>query len=160
LTNDYWSLTLPMRLESSNTRSMYSFFAAQCILNAKALYSSLEVSLLLSPERRSTRKNLEIHHLFPKAWLKTNGVKDRKAVNQVANQTLVEWSDNSDIADKSPVIYAKKYQDKMPESSRAKTNKLHAMPENWWTMEYDSFLEVRRKLMAQVIKQAFEQLGT
>jgi hypothetical protein len=159
LTPDFWNISLPMRLKSSNVRSMYSFFASQCVLNAKALYSTLEVSLLLSPERRSSRKNLEVHHLFPKAWLKSNGVTIQREINQIANQTLVEWSDNSEIADNAPSQYAETYENKMPDSSRNITNKLHAMPDKWWDMDYEDFLEERRKLMAKVIKLAFEQMG-
>ena len=67
------NFTLPARLESSNIRTITSFMAAQCKLGAKALYSELSVADLLNPERQSTHKDLEIHHLFPKAWLKSKG---------------------------------------------------------------------------------------
>jgi hypothetical protein len=158
LTDDFWTFTLPMRLESSSTRSIYTFFASQAILHSKALYSTLEVSHLLSPERRSTRKNLEIHHLFPKAMLKSNGIKGRREINQIANQTLVEWSVNLDIGDAHPKDYAPTLETKLDKSLCQNTNKLHAMPSKWWEMEYFEFLNERRKLMASVIREAFEAL--
>jgi hypothetical protein len=158
LTEDFWSFTLPMRLESSSIRSIYTFFASQAILHSKALYSTLEVSHLLSPERRSTRKNLEIHHLFPKAMLKSNGIKGTREINQIANQTLVEWSVNSDIGDAHPKDYAPTLESKLEKSLCQKTNEHHALPPKWWEMEYFEFLNERRKLMASVIREAFQAL--
>src|SRR5207249_3933153 len=36
----------------------------------------------------------------------------------------------------------------------------HALPENWERMEYPLFLQARRKLIANVVKAAFEKLRT
>jgi hypothetical protein len=155
LTTDFWEFTLPARLESSNSRTLYTFFAAQCRLGAMALYSELQVSSLLSPERRSTRKDLEVHHLFPKAWLKANGVTSQREYNQVANQTLVEWSDNADIADRDPAEYAPIYEAKSNDSVRD----AHALPADWWKLEYPEFLAQRRRMMAGVIRKAFEKMS-
>jgi len=156
LTEDFWTFTLPARLESSNIRTITSFFAAQCKLGAKALYSNLTVSALLDPERRSTRKDLEIHHLFPKAWLKANGVTHQREYNQIANQTFVEWSINAEIGDKDPADYAPEYESGLDEATRS----LHAVPEGWWSLSYEEFLTARRSLMASVIRQAFEEQNT
>jgi len=155
-TEDFWNFTLPARLESSNIRTMTSFMAAQCKLGAKALYSELSVADLLNPERQSTRKDLEVHHLFPKAWLKANGVTNQREYNHIANQTLVEWSINSEISDKNPAEYAPTYE----ENTDDQTRMLHAMPESWWEMDYQEFLIERRKLMAGVIRKAFEKDAT
>ena len=130
--------------------------AAQCKLGAKALYSELSVADLLNPERQSTRKDLEVHHLFPKAWLKANGVTNQREYNQIANQTLVEWSINSEISDKDPAEYAPTYEQNTDDQTRT----LHAMPERWWEMDYQEFLTERRKLMAGVIRKAFEKDAT
>jgi hypothetical protein len=156
LTEDFWNFTLPARLESSNIRTITSFMAAQCKLGAKALYSELSVADLLNPERQSTRKDLEVHHLFPKAWLKANGVTNQREYNQIANQTLVEWSINSEISDKDPAEYALTYEQNTDDQART----LHAMPERWWEMDYQEFLTARRKLMAGVIRKAFEKDAT
>ena len=160
LTSEFWELALPMHLESSNTRTIYPFFAAQVVLSAKALYSTLEVSTLLSPDRKSTRKDLEIHHLFPKAWLKRNGITSRQDYNQIANQTLVEWHDNADIGDTSPATYAPNYDKKMTNESRDTTLELHAMPNEWWNLPYDEFIYERRLLMADIMQQAFESISS
>jgi len=148
LTDDFWSHTLPARLESSNTRTLNSFFAAQVKLGARCLWSEPYLGPLLDPSQASTKKALEVHHLFPKAWLKAQGITDRRAYNQIANQTLVEWHVNNDIGDQSPSTYAPVYS---PNSS-PETHALHAMPERWWEMEYAEFLVERRKLMADGIR--------
>ena len=128
-------------------------------MHAQTLYSPLDVTTLLSPERRSTRKDVEIHHLFPKAWLKANGVTSRRDYNQVANQTLVEWSDTADIGARSPQEYGLEYENKIPEVSRAANLADHALPDRWWEMKYPDFIDIRRKLMADVIRRSFESMA-
>jgi len=153
LTSDFWTHTLPARLESSNVRTLNSFFAAQCRLNAKSLFSEPPVATLLDPQVIARRKALEVHHLFPKAWLKSQGITNSRDYNQVANQTLVEWSVNNEIADQDPAVYGPVYSPK----STAATLALHAMPECWWKMEYADFLVERRRLMADVIRRGMGQ---
>ena len=36
---------------------------------------------------------------------------------------------------------------------------LHALPEDWFRMEYAEFLTERRKFMADIIRRGFEALG-
>jgi hypothetical protein len=48
---------------------------------------------------------LERHHLFPVAYLRKQGINDQREYNQIANYAIVEWGDNSAIADSSPEVY-------------------------------------------------------
>lgn len=59
---------------------------------------------------KATKKALERHHLFPKAWLEKHGVDDQRSRNQMANYALVEWPDNIDISDKAPADYVPELQ--------------------------------------------------
>ena len=83
LTNDFWSITLPGGLATSAARgpSMFAFFAALNILDARALYSSHNVRDLMNPAIHSTKSSLERHHLFPVAYLKTVGIMDQRDYN-------------------------------------------------------------------------------
>jgi hypothetical protein len=161
LTNDFWQVTLPSRLESSSARTLSPFFAAQSVLGARALFSTLGVAELLDPSAASTKSDLEVHHLFPKAWLKKNGVTAPREYNQIANLGLLEWSANIEVSDDSPVDYAPRLEGRMnwSEAERAEAYRLHALPDDWWDLDYEDFLQQRRYMMAEVIREAFEKIG-
>ena len=73
LTNDYWAITLPNDLATAAARSpsMFAYFAALNLLEAKALFSNHRVSELMDPAIQAHRSALERHHLFPKTYLAT-----------------------------------------------------------------------------------------
>lgn len=160
LTGDYWSITLPDELATSSPRSpaLFAYYASLKILNANGLFSSLQVSELLQEGLKERRSPLERHHLFPRAYLERNGVKDQTKRNQIANYALVEWNDNNDIADKAPSEYLPDYIDKMSEEEKKEMYFWHALPDGWEYMKYEDFLAKRRELMAGVIKKAFKRL--
>ena len=161
LTADYWSISLPNELGTSAAKSpsLMAYLAALNIHDADVLLSRTKVRSRLDPAI-ALKKGIERHHLFPKGHLKKLGVTDVKKVNQIANFAMIEWSDNIKISDGSPAVYwPANVKEKDFEPSRLSTQiKLHALPEGWEVMEYDVFLEKRRKLMAEVVRQAYEIL--
>jgi hypothetical protein len=159
LTDDFWGVTLPSRLESSSSRTPSSFFAAQCVMNAPALFSTLSVAELLSPTRASTKEHLEVHHLFPKAWLQRNGFDAPRLYNQAANMSLLEWPDNIKVSDQAVAKYVPELRVRFTDEDLARMDDLHALPEEWWAMSYPDFLKARRALMAQVIRRSFDKLA-
>ncbi len=158
LTNDFWSITLPMYLStsSSTSPSLYAYYAAQYIHGAYGLFSKLKISDLLQEGLRSKKSALERHHLFPKAWLERNGVIDQTQRNQIANYALVEWNDNINISDKVPSQYLPNYLTRLTNDEKVKMYYWHALSVNWEHMDYSDFLVDRRKRIAQVIKDAYE----
>jgi hypothetical protein len=161
LTNDFWSLTLPLDLStsSSTSPSLYAYYAAQYIIGANGLFSKLKISDLLQEGLRSKKSALERHHLFPKAWLERNGVSDQTQRNQIANYALVEWSDNINISDTEPSKYLPYYLSRLETEDKTKMYYWHALSENWEQMEYFDFLIDRRKRIAQVVKDAYETIS-
>ena len=159
LTSDFWEITLPMDLStsSSTSPSLYAYYASLYILDANGLFSRLKVSDLLQEGIRSNKSALERHHLFPKAWLNKNGVSEIRDTNQIANYALVEWSDNIEISDMAPAEYLPYYLERLS-GNKKEMYYWHALPENWENMSYSDFLVERRKLMALVIKDAFEKI--
>ena len=156
LTEDYWNITLPNNLDTSSPRSP-SFFAYQAslvLLDAKVLFSELKVSELLDPSWSGKKSTLEMHHLFPKNYLKSKGLTDNKEINKIANFAHIEWPDNLDISDESPEIYMKTYSSKITGDMM----NWHALPENWQKMKYSEFLDKRRKLIAKIIRDGFKIL--
>lgn len=161
LTNDFWSITLPVELDSSSARNpaLFAFVAAQNRLDAPVLFSHKKVSELLDPAIQSTKSALERHHLFPKAWLKRNGVTELQRINQMANYALLEWPDNIDISDDAPSSYVPEVAERFPDEDLwTKMLEAHALPVGWEIMAYEDFLDERRQLMAAMIRQGFETL--
>lgn len=160
LTPDFWEMTLPLDLASSSSRSpsLFAYYAALDILDAKGLFSKLKVSDLLRSGLRANKSSLERHHLFPRAWLQRNGIIDKREYNQIANFALVEWSDNIKISDKSPKKYLPHYVNRFDQEELEEMYFWHALPKGWETMEYDEFLGKRRIMIANVVKTAFEKL--
>lgn len=160
LTSDFWSITLPLDLatSSSTSPSLYAYYAAQYVLGANGLFSKLKVSDLLQEGLRSKKSALERHHLFPKAWLERQGVSDQTQRNQIANYALVEWSDNINISDTPPSEYLPFYVQRMQPDEIKSMHYWHALPDSWETLPYDEFLQQRRKLIALVIRDAYERI--
>lgn len=164
LTSDFWSITLPNELGRAAAKSpaLLAYFAALNILDADALLSTGKVRERLDPAVTS-KKGIERHHLFPKAHLKRLGVKDTRQINQIANMALVEWNDNIAILDDAPDTYwpaqvASKTH--LSAERRSRQERWHALPEGWVTMPFPEFLAKRRKLMAAVAHEAFNELSS
>lgn len=163
LTEDWWLVSLPEDLHTSNMYgpSHTGYIAALNILDADALLSTLKVKDWLDPSRTLV-KGMEKHHLFPQDHLRKNlGYSTTRQINQVANQALVEWSDNIDISNKAPDEYwPQQLGDKLIGAERlARQMWWHALPDNWTQMEYPSFLLARRKLIAAVTREGFRKLS-
>jgi hypothetical protein len=160
LTNDFWTVTLPANLDSSSARNpeLFAFVAAQNRLGAPVLFSHKKVPDLLDPAIKTRKEALERHHLFPRAWLESQGVEDLKQINQLANFSLLEWPDNLDISDTPPSVYMPQIRPRFTPEEWMRMHEYHALPENWATLSYDAFLHERRKLMAAIIRRGFESL--
>ena len=160
LTDDYWTKTLPLDLATSASRSpaLFGFYAAQTLLGAQALFSKGSVADLLDPPAQGRKKALERHHLFPKKYLKKQGFESVRDINQIANYALLEWDDNISISDSPPAVYWEMYANRFDDSTLTAMMRLHALPNQWWTMSYDRFLVARRPLIADVIRAGYQRL--
>src|SRR5690606_12389956 len=111
LTDDYWAKTLPLELSTSASRgpSLFAYYAALVLCDAKALFSKQKVADLLDPPAIGNKKPLERHHLFPRRYLNKLGINGLRDTNQIANYALVEWDDNIAISDGAPKEYWPQY---------------------------------------------------
>ncbi len=160
LPNDYWTTTLPNDLATSSPRSpsLFAYHAALILLDAPALFSSTRVGDLLDPAIHANRSAVERHHLYPKGYLATLKITDTRDTNQIANYAYVEWVDNIRISDQAPAEYLPELEGRFTPSELASMYHYHALPENWEGMEYHAFLEQRRELMAQIIREGYLRL--
>lgn len=161
LTSDFWSITLPNDLATSSPRSpsLFAYYAALVLLDAKPLFSNQKILSMLDPSVHANRSAVERHHLFPKAYLKTLGITSNRDTNQIANFALLEWGDNASIADCPPAEYLPILRQRVPPKELVRMYHWHALPDGWENMEYQHFLAQRRELMAAVIKEAYSSLS-
>ena len=163
LTNDYFDITLVgsegLAVSGRGNNAWNAYVASLNIMNAKILFSksNLLVSKLFEPGTDGNRKSLEKHHLFPKAYLKSQGYSDAK-INQMANYAFIDWKDNMDILDAAPSVYYPIGCAGMSDEQIRVMEDENALPHGWENMPYEDFLIERRKLMAAEIKAAFEIL--
>jgi hypothetical protein len=164
LTNDFWDITLVGQMETSSARSpeANAFYAALNKLGSPVLFSRKLVGDLYDPSLKIKKKRLEKHHIFPRNYLISkygfDKNKDKAKINQIANLTFLEFEDNIEISDNKPSEYFAMVQKRFGESEINEMLAQHAIPENFYQLEYDNFLQERRKLMTGIIKKAFNKI--
>ncbi len=159
-TEDYFNLILPSELNSAAAISpaWYGYIAAQIVLNTPMLFSNTPVSKYFIIGSSGTKNAIDKHHIFPKNYLKGIGFESDRDRNQIANFTYLDYATNIDISDKAPGQYVGEYRQRLGEVDYQKTCEDHALPENFESMDYLTFLEQRRLKMAQVVKKAYQKL--
>ncbi len=160
LTNDFWNITLLNNLatSSASSPSRFAYEAALTLLEAPGLFSSAKVSDMLDPVLQANRSAVERHHLFPRGYLAKLGISATPQVNQIANYAYVERGDNVRISDQAPAEYLPSLRERFTSSELARMYHYHALPENWEQMDYQTFLETRREMMAQVVREGYQKL--
>lgn len=158
-TGDYWDITLPNRLDTSSPRSpaLSAYWAALNLLDAELLFSDMRVKELLDPHTTSPR-SIERHHLFPRALLASRGVTNTRQVNAIANMAFVDWPDNASIGADDPAAYWPAMTERMDAEGLKRQVYWHALPVGWEQLEYATFLERRRQLVAKVTRDGFARL--
>ncbi len=168
LSEDYWNVGLVQNLETSSISSPYFnvFLAAQIFLKDRSLLSgNVDVEDLVSAMG-------DVHHIFPKQYLKDNGVTDKARYNQVANYTYLDTSINIAVGKKAPNEYFRMAKEQSEgsegsigtlKSAEEYTSNLevNCIPINVIDMDagdYEQFLATRRQLMAQKIKKYYNSL--
>jgi len=160
LTEDYWSITLPNELATASSRSpsLFAYHAALILLDARALYSDQKIVDLLDPTLQASHSGVARHHLFPRGYLQRLGITDRREVNQIANYAFVEWGDNASISDQAPAEYSPALEKRFGAEELERQYYWHALPGNWTSLDFATFLIQRRERMAKVIRDAYQRL--
>lgn len=168
LSETFWSVRLVRDLETSSINSPFfsTFIAAQVFLNdGSLLSSSSKVTDLVSIMG-------DIHHIFPKEYLKRNGVTDKSVYNQIANYTYLDTGTNISIGKREPNDYFTKALEqcstkKIEVGTIFDENDLYinlsqnCIPQeviNMTAKDYQEFLMRRRRLMAKKISDYYQKL--
>lgn len=169
LSDAYWNTTLVSRLNTSVSSSpvFLVYLMAQVKKGARGFLSK-EIDVKSLIDERG-----DIHHIFPKKYLQRNGITNRSIYNQIANYTYTQSEINIKIKDDSPNVYMANmgkqiagegiYYGSIETKEDLLTNlKENCIPDGFSSMDIDDyyyFLEERRKLMAQYIKDYYYNLG-
>lgn len=158
-TNDYWEISLPNRLDTSSSRSpaLFAYLAALNLLDAEVLFSDLRIRELLDPGVTAPR-SVERHHLFPKQHLARIGVTGTRQMNAIANMAFLDWADNGAISDSAPDEYWPIMSRRVSEERLRRQADHHALPLGWEQLDYPTFVERRRQLIAKVVRSGFSTL--
>jgi len=161
LPDSYWTGMLPELMDTSSVKSPYflAYQAAQVKANDKGLLSrDITVQDLLL-------NRCDVHHFYPRKHLKSDG-HAKSSYNQIANFVLAQSEINIAIGAKAPAVYLAELRDQcgggtkryggITDLDELRTNfQMNCIPLSLLDgepMEYPTFLEERRRLMALKIK--------
>ena len=126
------------------------------------IYCFQKLKDYLSPFVKSPKKQIEVHHIFPKNYLQTVKNLKQRDYNQIANMIYIDYHKNIKISDKPPHEYWSEILEECSDNTREFVEKnyveVYDLPYEFWNMDYFDFLEERRKLMAESIRKYFEKL--
>jgi hypothetical protein len=168
LHDNYWNNLLPLELDTASANS--AFFLAYQAAQVKAAdkgFLSRDITvhdLLLN--------RTDVHHLYPKDYLKKKLGLQRGKYNQIANFVLAQSEINIAVGNKPPADYfaellkqtnggKRKYGGITDEKELRANLRAHCVPElmlDGPVPDYDTFLQQRRVLMAKKIAKWFGSL--
>ena len=166
LSDTFWNVSVVQALTTTSTinPTYLVYLAAQVMMKDVSLLSNnVQVGDLINAG--------DVHHIFPKEYLKANGF-EKALYNQEANYVYLDPQINKTIGKKAPNVY---FQEARKQCETGKivigsiTNmeqllanlRTNCIPEDVFEMDhtdYETFLEKRRLMMAQKIHAYYEAL--
>ena len=162
LSDTFWSVGLVQNLNTSNSNhpAFLTFIAAQCLENSRGFLSrNITVRSLLEHKG-------DLHHLFPKDYLKKQFGLRRSEYNQVANYVYTQQEINIAIGNQSPGSYMAIVRSQC-QTKKAIYGGITELEDLWNNLDecaiprvfinnpvhgYEDFLMARRKLIAERLR--------
>lgn len=167
LSEAFWNASLIQSLDTSvaNSPLFYVFLASQVKANDKGFLSKNNSVMELISNRG------DIHHIFPKEYLTKEGL-NKNQYNQIANYEYMQSEINIMIGNKPPNIYFKLIKEQLikgeklisglsSEQELVDNLNMNCVPVEIMDMDitdYQDFLEKRRKLISNKIKEYYFEL--
>ncbi|SET16658.1 Protein of unknown function DUF262 [Salinibacillus kushneri] len=168
LSDAYWKNILPANLNTSVSSSPYfNLYVMSQIYDKDYAFLSKSITVQQLIEERG-----DVHHVFPKKYLQSNGYNNRRQYNQIANYAYTEQVVNLAIKAQSPKEYMEKIKSqvggeplKIGEidnwNDLQENLRMNCVPESIFDMEsndYQSFLVKRRELIVEKIRNYYNKL--
>lgn len=168
LSDTFWEVELPQNLVTTSVRTgaWMVYVASQARAAVNTLFTNgFKVADIIGNVG-------DIHHIFPKAYLRDKIDAPQRLYNQVANYTFLEKRINIAIGKKSPkeyfgiardaIMFGKGYFGDIADLEALRSNlEANCIPDGIFEMEaadYEDFLAQRRQLMAKKIERYFKSL--
>ena len=100
----------------------------------------------------------DVLYVARRAHLGKEGVTAPRQVNAIANMAFLDWPENAEIAAVSPQEYWLTMTASMEKERLERQLYWHALPVGWEQLDYATFLERRRNLIAAVVRDGFNTL--
>jgi hypothetical protein len=167
LSDAFWEAGLPQQMNTSVASSPYFLvYLASQVKSNDLGFLSRDITVDALKTHRG-----DVHHLFPKNYLKKNGL-TRAKYNQIANYVMMQSEINIAIKDRAPAEYFSElstankngiagYGAITDRAEMVRNFAMHCIPEgmeNKTIEHYEEFLEERRRLMALKIRDYFKNL--
>jgi len=168
LSDAFWEVGLVQDLRTSNSNhpAFKAFLAAQVKANARGFLSK-DITVRSLLEHRG-----DVHHIYPREYLKREFSLKRSEYNQVANYVYTQQEINIAVGKKPPAEYMRKVNEQCTGGTQVyggitdmadlrKNLGENAVPEillEEQPPEYFDFLEERRKLIAARLKEYYRTL--
>ncbi|MEM5626878.1 DUF262 domain-containing protein [Bacillus wiedmannii] len=159
LNNDFSDITRYSISINSNFFKTQKLSKSNAYVRAVLLMMSKEAPLDLTNGRiidtglaLSVYNRKEYHHIFPKAFLKSEFSLDDDKINVIGNFCFLPASSNKVISNKRPSIY---FKENIPQGEISKILKSNIIPEEssiYENDDYEAFLEVRSKLLMEKVE--------
>ena len=163
----FWEEELVSKLDNHQRNPYVLVFRAARVANNEKVFLSRDMTI-----QNLVTHTSNLHHIYPKNYLMKNGKTRKKFYNQVANFAYLEQQTNIQIKDRPPKEYmgdvrkqcksgATKYGGIDDKEMLKENMKENCIPESIFdgtVKNYESFLEERRKLMAQKIRDYYSSL--
>lgn len=102
----------------------------------------------------SNFNNSEKHHIFPKKFLKSQGIKEKKANDLLVNFCLIDSALNKYISGKSPNDYFSEFKEQNKELKKSLDS--HLIPSDndsgIWSDDYKTFIQQRAEILYRQVK--------
>lgn len=166
LSETFWNIAVVQNLIATNTNNptYLIYLAAQVMMNDVSLLSN---NVLV----RELIDGGDVHHIFPKEYLKANGF-EKSSYNQDGNYAFLDTQVNKSIGKKAPNVYFPEAREQcrtgiitigsITDYDQLTDNlATNCVPKDVFDMDhtnYSEFLEKRRTMMANKIRKYYESL--
>ena len=159
MTNDFFDVRLRNALDERNAQGPFwnGFVASQIVLGYKTLFSTSAIENLFNLGASGTKNNFDFHHIFPKHFLEEKGYTS-KDFDKRANFTILDYQKNIEISDKNPQVYMAEQAQKMQPDAYNTSLKQNAIPLNVTDLTFEQFIEQRKDLMIQIVRDAYNNI--
>lgn len=91
---------------------------------------------------------VELHHIFPKNWLKKQGLGDHHDLDTLANFAFLSKHDNIKISDGDPATYLEQ-----ADTDELKAQRIPTDPALWSAQGFSEFCRQRNALLATALNE-------